>query len=343
MALVHPGGLILITGANGYIAGVTIQKFLDAGFRVRGTVRNVSKNGWMTSQYGPNFSLIEVPDMAAENAFVEAVKGVDGIAHIASSMSFSLNPQDVIPPVIKGSIGLLEAAAKEKSVKSFVYTSSQGACITMEPHKVYHIDENTWNEESKRAWELPFEGGFERMALNYLCSKTEGEQHSFRWVEENKPHFTFNSVVPNYNFGTLIAPEHTGFGSSAAMLKMLWEGDMTSLQMLPPAWYVDTEDTALLHVAALTLPDVNNERIFAFGERFCWNQILSIFKKEVPDKEFVDKVEEVEDCGTVANGRAEELLKRLGKKRFSTLDEGIKKFIPWMLREEKKKLDAGDM
>jgi nucleoside-diphosphate-sugar epimerase len=336
-------GLVLITGANGYVAGITVQKFLDAGFRVRGTVRNASKNFWMLSHYGPNFSLAEVPDMAAENAFAEAVKGVDGIAHVASNTAFNIDPKVFITPVIQGAIGLLEAASKEKSVQSFVYTSSSAACITLEPGKPYEITKDTWNEDSKKAWDLPLEGGMERMLLNYLCSKVEGEQRSFRWVEENKPHFTFNTVVPNVVFGTLVAPEHSGFGSTAGVLKMLWDGNPLGPQMIPAEWYVDVEDVALLHVAALTQSDVQNERLFAFGDRFTWSRILAIFRKEAPDRKFLEDVVEVEDCGTVANERAEELLKRLGKDRFSTLEEGVKNFIPWVLKEEERqKLNAGD-
>lgn len=104
MTTVQPGGLILITGANGYIASIAVQQALERGFKVRGTVRSIEKNKWMLKHFGPNLELVEVPDLGAPNAFDEAVKGVDGVAHLASSVNFS-EDKDVdayIDPVVRG-------------------------------------------------------------------------------------------------------------------------------------------------------------------------------------------------------------------------------------------------
>lgn len=38
-----------------------------------------------------------------------------------------------------------------------------------------------------------------RPYLVYAASKTEGERESWKWYNENKPRFAFNSVLPNYN------------------------------------------------------------------------------------------------------------------------------------------------
>lgn len=38
-------------------------------------------------------------------------------------------------------------------------------------------------------------------------------------------------------------------------------------------WFVDVQDSARLHVAALTNPDVKNERIIAYGEHFTWKYV----------------------------------------------------------------------
>lgn len=290
----------------------------------------------MLAHYGPNFSLVSIPEMSVPGAFDEAVQGVDGIAHIASRVQFHPDPKTVIPPMIQGAVGLLEAAAKAESVKSVVYTSSQAACVQLEPGKPYHITTSSYNEHSKVAHELPPSQDFLRMALNYSCAKTEAEQACSKWVEQHKPHFTFNVVVPNVNFGTMVAPEHTGFASSSGLLKTLWNGSTFGAAMIPPEWYVDVEDDALLHLAVLTLPEVQNERIFAFAGRFGYGEILDIFRKECPEKKFLEKIDEVLDQGTVDNARSVELLKKVGKENgFSTLEETVKKWIPWMLKVEK--------
>ena len=76
--------LILITGLNGYIAAHTALRFLKAGYSVRGTVRSLaSPNSELihaalnpfSQSHAAALSLIEVPDMTADGAFDEAVKG----------------------------------------------------------------------------------------------------------------------------------------------------------------------------------------------------------------------------------------------------------------------------
>ncbi|KAF1962084.1 NAD(P)-binding protein [Byssothecium circinans] len=338
MPHVQPNDLILITGANGYIASLTITKLLAAGYRVRGTVRDASakKNAWMKPHYGPNFELAQVPDLAAPNALDEAIKGVHGVAHIAASIMFLPDPNEIITPEINMVMNVLEAAAKEKNVKRVVYTSSNCACVTFEAGKTYHLDSSTWNEGSKAAWTLPVTPDFPRTFINYCAKKTEAEQRAYKWVEEKKPHFTFNTVLPNVNWGTVVRPDKTGFISSSGFLKLLWDGVTAFVDMFPPQWCVDVEDTALLHIAALTEEDVQGERLFAFAERFTYTEVVDILRKEFPDRKLVDKIEEKAHNGTVDNKRSIELLKRLGKKDgFSTLEEMIKKWTPLIAQAEK--------
>ncbi|KAF2263007.1 hypothetical protein CC78DRAFT_582055 [Lojkania enalia] len=138
----------------------------------------------MPSHYGPNFSLISIPEMGADNAFEEAVKGVDSIAHIASAVVFKTNPQNVIPLMIKSVVSMLEAAKKEPSVKSVIYTSSQAA-TTMDVTSKLHITADTWNEECRAKWTLPPSQDLKRMLMNYCSSKTDAEKASWKWIKDN--------------------------------------------------------------------------------------------------------------------------------------------------------------
>jgi len=74
------GSTVLVTGANGFIGSHIADQFLHHGFKVRGTVRNVEKNVWLADlfheKYGrERFELHSIPDMAAQGAFDESVKG----------------------------------------------------------------------------------------------------------------------------------------------------------------------------------------------------------------------------------------------------------------------------
>ena len=61
-------GKILVTGANGYIAGWVMQSALEQGFAVRGTVRAESKATHLRSlfkSYGERFEIAVVQDITA--------------------------------------------------------------------------------------------------------------------------------------------------------------------------------------------------------------------------------------------------------------------------------------
>ena len=102
---IEKGSLVLVTGVSGFIAGHIANQFLSDGYNVRGTVRSLDKIQWLQQlfdeKYGKGrFEAVEVRDMVDEGAFDEAVKGVSGICHTASVMTFSDKPDEVIPPVV---------------------------------------------------------------------------------------------------------------------------------------------------------------------------------------------------------------------------------------------------
>jgi hypothetical protein len=59
-------------------------------------------------------------------------------------------------------------------------------------------------------------------------------------------------------------------------------------------WYVNVDDTARIHVAALLCKSINNERIFAYAEPFTWNDILAVLRKLYPSKKFEDDIPNAE-------------------------------------------------
>lgn len=74
------GSVVLVTGVNGLLGSHVAKQFLEYGYKVRGTVRDVEKNSWLTAafdkQYGPgNFELVAVADLTDDKALTEAAKG----------------------------------------------------------------------------------------------------------------------------------------------------------------------------------------------------------------------------------------------------------------------------
>ena len=287
------GSWVLVTGATGYVATQVARQFLERGYKVRGTVRDLSKASWLVNDvfepYADNgdFELVLVRDLAADNAFAEAVKGVSAIAHVASVVTFSSDPSEVIPQTVRGTISIMEAAMTEPSVKEFVYTSSIVAATMAIPGNNTHVDRDTYNEMAiQLAWAPERIGSPGQGGVVYSASKAEAEKAVFRFVEEKKPHFTVNSVGPSTIIGE---PMHRSqLESAGAWLKMLYDGKKELLADTQAIWSVDVKDAALLHAAAVLDPEVKNARVQAWAVACNWNDILAIMRRQCPERKFID-------------------------------------------------------
>ncbi|OAX81997.1 hypothetical protein ACJ72_03657 [Emergomyces africanus] len=328
------GSLVLVTGANGYIASHVVDQLLQANFRVRGTVRNLTKSFWLndyvTTKYGRGkFELVEVPDMAVAHAYDEAVKGASGLIHIATPVLVTYDPNEGIPMVTNGTINTLESARKEPLMKRVVLTSSSTAAASPQPNVEFTINEGTWNEDIVRAaWAPPPYEGWQRRHNVYAASKMEGEKVAWKWMKENQPDFVLNAVLPNANFGKVLSPKCEGFPSTAGWVKAVWEGfkgKYADQVFNKPQYYVNVRDNALVHVAALIYADVRGERLFAFAQPYNWNDILAVMRKLYPDREFIDDLPDLgRDLSKVSSQGAEDLLRRISGRAWIDFEQTIK-------------------
>jgi nucleoside-diphosphate-sugar epimerase len=192
-------GLVLVTGANGFIAARTVEAFLNAGYSVRGTVRSKSSAAGLLAALpeavsSGKFELVEVPDITASGAFDEAVKGVIAIAHLASPVSFFFtDPDYVIGTAVNGVKSVLESAIKEPGVKSFVLMSSVVAISGGKPLE-YVFTEADWNDQAPAI--LAELGNKAPGPVIYSVSKIEGEKEFWKFQQEKKPTFTMTTVNP---------------------------------------------------------------------------------------------------------------------------------------------------
>jgi nucleoside-diphosphate-sugar epimerase len=73
------GSWVLVTGINGYIGSHVGDQLLGAGYKVRGVVRSMKRANWLLDVFEPygkqNFSFVEIPDLTADGALDDAVKG----------------------------------------------------------------------------------------------------------------------------------------------------------------------------------------------------------------------------------------------------------------------------
>lgn len=81
------GSLVLVTGANGYIASHVVDTLLALKYRVRGTVRESKPwlDQFFEDRYGKGvYESIVVPSMQDEGDFDAAMDEVSGVIHAVS-------------------------------------------------------------------------------------------------------------------------------------------------------------------------------------------------------------------------------------------------------------------
>ncbi|KAJ5800795.1 uncharacterized protein N7518_002863 [Penicillium psychrosexuale] len=312
--LLPADSLVLVTGANGFIASHTIDQLLAKGFRVRGTVRAPKPwlNAFFDERYGKGrFETLVITNLGDAQELDKAMKGVSGVIHMASDLTFSSDPNAVIPWVKDSVLKVLEAASRTETIQRVVLTSSSRAAFTSLPGttKGLTVEDNTFNDDSvKAAWDPDTPADVKPFAV-YSASKTESEKAAWEWMKENKPHFDFNTVLPDFNTGKVLHPEIGG--STMGYVRKLLKGDSSPFETFPPQWYVDVEDTARLHVIALLSHEVKSERLFAFAESKNWTDHVEALSKLRPDNKLIPKppVNEARDeANVVPAKRAESLL-----------------------------------
>lgn len=169
--------------------------FLTKGYNVRTTVRseqaanNVRKTH---GKYGSALSFAIVSDLATKGAFDAAVKGVDGVIHLASP--FFLDPHDIekdmFEPEVSGTVSLLTAVQKfAPNTKRVVITSSASAVLDLSKgmRPGYTYKEADWNPMKREEVRDPATANF--------VSKAIAEKAAWDFVQYAKPGFTITTLL----------------------------------------------------------------------------------------------------------------------------------------------------
>lgn len=144
--------LVFITGATGFIGAEVVQQALEAGYRVRLSIRRPEQADTLKkrySEYASDIEIVVIPDIAKREPFEEALADVDYIIHVASPLPGQGKDlkQDFIKPALNGTEAILYAALKFPKVKTVVVTSSG---ITLMPVDDHMLNDKTFKGEKDR-------------------------------------------------------------------------------------------------------------------------------------------------------------------------------------------------
>src|SRR5690349_13033854 len=145
--------LILVTGGTGFIAQHCILALLNAGYRVRTTVRSLSREAEVRANLrvggaepGDRLSFV-VADLTADHGWAQAVAGCTYVLHGASPTPTGeqVREEDWIKPAVDGNLRVLRAA-RDAGARRVVLTSAFGAIGVGHKPRSRPFDETDWSE-----------------------------------------------------------------------------------------------------------------------------------------------------------------------------------------------------
>lgn len=247
---------VLVTGISGFLAGHVALQLLQAGYRVRGTVRSLDKAARVAASLRAagqtDLAALECieADLLADAGWDDAVTGCDYVIHTASPFPASVpkDENELIRPAREGTLRVLRAAQRA-GVQRVVLTSSIAAIVYGEGHSPY--SERDWTDLNSP------------QTTPYYKSKTLAEQDA--WAFAHDSGLSLAVINPGLILGPLLTAEA---GTSLALLTKLLRGEVPALPRFGVS-IVDVRDVADAHVRAMLTPDAAGQRFIVAG-RFMW-------------------------------------------------------------------------
>ncbi|XP_066959335.1 uncharacterized protein [Macrobrachium rosenbergii] len=261
--------LILVTGVSGYIASHVAKLLLEDGYRVRGTVRDLSDEGKVAPLKAlvPDakhpIELVEA-DLTKDDGWDKAVEECTKVVHAASLKG----PQE------EGAQGeadgrLLKACAATKTVSRVILTSCYNTVLgeaAVDPEKNYNEDD--WTDVESPDLD------------SYTKSKVLAEKAAWDFIKElpDERKMELAVINPGFVLGPPLMESHKGSTSVNYMTQIVNRTYPAVPKLMFPV--CDVRDVARAHVQALTLPEAAGKRHIITTDSFWMKDVALAASKE---------------------------------------------------------------
>ena len=270
-------GLVVVTGASGFVGKWLVLLLLKGGYRVRGTVRNAARGELVRAialrEVGEadaaRLELVEA-DLLSDAGWAAVMSGAAALCHTAAVLPSldPLDPDDVIRPAVEGTTRVLRFA-REAGVRRVIYTSSVAA-----------VGYGHGQTEGQRTYDERSFSNPDALATPwaYCVGKTRAEQAAWAWAKSHSAALT--TILP----GTILGPVlDRDPGVSPMLVSRMLDGRTPALARWGTA-VVDVRDVAAMHVAALEKPRTIGKRYLATGRYLTLLQVADILRAAYPHR-----------------------------------------------------------
>ncbi|GLT42202.1 hypothetical protein SLA2020_162160 [Shorea laevis] len=319
-------GKVCVTGGTGFIASWLVMRLLQWGYSVHTTSRT-----HVAEQKRDISFLTQLPkaterlkifnaDLEDPNSFDAAIEGCRGVFHVATPMDLKDEepPEMVANRTINGTLGILKACLKAKTVKRVVYTSSASAIFVNDYwNKVAVMDESFWTD-------VEFIRKFKPSGGSYPISKTLTEKAALEFAAENG--LDLVTLIPSIVVGPFICPK---LPESVSIALALIYGKSEEYIHLLNASMVHVDDVAMAQIFLLEHPNATaSGRYICSSHTITFEELSQIFSTKypefaIPSPDFLAKVQSFKAPGL----SSKKLLESGFKFKYSVeemLDDAIK-------------------
>ena len=113
------GEIVLVTGGSGFLGSWCLVELLRRGYRVRTTVRELSREPEIRAMLAPEVNVgdrlsVRAADLTSDAGWDEAIEGCDYVLHVASPFPPQQpnDPDELIVPAREGTLRVLRAGLK---------------------------------------------------------------------------------------------------------------------------------------------------------------------------------------------------------------------------------------
>jgi nucleoside-diphosphate-sugar epimerase len=265
-----------VTGGSGFIASHTILQLLGAGYTVRTTVRNLSREGEVRAivrnggaDAGERLSFVAA-DLMSDAGWPAAVSGCEYVLHIASPFPSNVpkHEDELIVPARDGALRVLRAS-RDAGVKRVVLTSSFAAIGYGHPERNDVFTEEDWTDPSGAD------------VMPYTKSKALAERAAWDFIAREGAGLVLAVVNPVAVFGPVLGAD---YATSILLVQKMMDGALPGVPRMCLG-VVDVRDVADLHLRAMTDAAAKGERFLAVAGDFMWLvEIAKALKERLGDK-----------------------------------------------------------